>query len=119
RLLADPEEAFVTGPLSYSTAPLAAQIAASRTLVSPYLLAAVPCARLPVVELGAAQPPELLVEWLFPPLTDSTGPFRAVPDLYQLSRLPLLARHNGQHDLWAYEVGVDPRDAILNARVDV
>jgi hypothetical protein len=110
--------AFVTGPIAYSDVSLRARIGRSSTatLVSPFLLESMPCARLPAVELGVGQPPALLVDWSLPPfMTDPKGPFGAIPDLFQLRRLPLAdsPQRPRPREVSVYEAAVDSRDALL------
>jgi hypothetical protein len=109
---------FVTAPISYSRVRLSAGIerASAVTLVSPNLLESMPCARLPTVELGAGQPPTLLVDWKDAPfMTDAGGPFGAIPDLFQLRRLPLSDSKHPAAGVSVYELAVDRRDAVAPA----
>jgi hypothetical protein len=91
-----------------------------KTLSSPYLFEALPCATLPRLELGVAEPPNLLLDRGPPPLTNVTSPFVGVGDMFTVWKAPLESRNGrGSYYLWgtvtAYWVATDPRDAIAPA----
>jgi hypothetical protein len=109
---------FVSGPVLYTQVRLSTPVAhaSTVTLVSPFVLPMVPCARLPVVSSGVGEPPNLLVDWNYPPaMTQADGPFAAVPDLYQVRRLPLTDSEDPPDNVSLYEVAVDRRDAVAPA----
>ena len=87
-----------------------------KTLSSPYLFEALPCATLPRLELGVAEPPNLLLDGGPPPLTIDTSPFLGVTDMFTVWKAPVESESNGSSYPWervtAYWVVRDPRDAI-------
>ena len=108
----------VSQPFSYETRELGAMVGVSRlkTLSSPYLFEALPCATLPRLELGVAEPPNLLLDGGPPPLTIDTSPFLGVTDMFTVWKAPVESESNGSSYPWervtAYWVVRDPRDAI-------
>jgi hypothetical protein len=112
----------VSQPFSYEARGLSALIngAGIKTLSSPYLFEALPCARLPRLELGVAEPPNLLIDGGPPPLTIVTSPFIGITDMYTVWKTPVVSRSGrGTSYPWdtvsAYWVVADPRDAIAPA----
>ena len=60
-----------------------------KTLSSPYLFEALPCATLPRLEFGVAEPPKLLIDGGPPPLTIATSPFRGIPNMFTVWKAPV------------------------------
>ena len=111
--------AMVTSPISYRPTSLRSliEVPGRLTLASPYVYAALPCAQLPLVTLGAAEPPALLIDWVHPPAITFLGsPFGGVSDLYDVRRLPLADSRADGNAAVVRTVDVDPRDAVAPAR---
>jgi hypothetical protein len=114
--------ARVSAPVSYAPAGVD-DLLVSRdltTLSSPYLFEARPCATLPRLELGVAEPPDLLLDRGPPPLTNVTSPFIGLTDIYTVWKAPLESEAgSGSFYVWgtvtAYWVTKDPRDAVAPA----
>ena len=87
----------VSQPFSYETRELGAMVGLSRlkTLSSPYLFEALPCTTLPRLELGVAEPPNLLLDGGPPPLTIDTSPFRGVTDMFTVWKAPVESESHG------------------------
>jgi hypothetical protein len=109
-------------PYSYKTRALSGTVGRDqlKTLSSPYLFEALPCATLPQLELGVAEPPDLLIDGGPPPLTIATSPFRGITDLFTVWKAPVESQSDGGSPYpWegvsAYWVIRDPRDAIAPA----
>ena len=114
--------AKVSEPFSYETAGLRELLERRdvTTLSSPYLFEALPCATLPRLELGVAQPPNLLLDRGPPPLTNVSSPFIGLTDMYTVWKAPLESQvSRGSYYVWGtvttYWVVPDPRDAIARA----
>jgi hypothetical protein len=123
-LLTSPRQAKprISGPIAYSLTPFRKLVdeRRTRTLVSPFVREAIPCARQPVVKLGAGEAPALIVEGgsADPALavaTSPTGPFGAIPNVFEVRRL-LLVPEGAQH-LAVYQVQLRPGDGLLPAAV--
>jgi hypothetical protein len=81
--------------------------------VSPYLFEAFPCAKLPALKFGAAEAPSLLVDWVAgPTLTHTTGPFVGLPNIFDLVRVPVIARDVAREEVQVYFVHTDPQDVL-------
>ena len=111
----------VSQPFSYETRELSAMVGLSRlkTLSSPYLFEALPCATLPRLELGVAEPPNLLIDGGPPPLTIDNEPLpRDHRHVHRLEGARWIGSDGSPYP-WekvnAYWVVRDPRDAIAPA----
>jgi hypothetical protein len=109
-------------PFSYESRELSDLVerAELKTLSSPYLFEALPCATLPRLELGVAEPPKLLLDGGPPPLTIATSPFLGITDMFTIWKAPVEPRSGRDlpypwEKVTAYWVGRDPRDAIAPA----
>ena len=108
----------VSQPFSYETRELGAMVDVSRlkTLSSPYLFEALPCATLPRLELGVAEPPNLLLDGGPPPLTIDDEPLprghRHVHRLEGAGGVGVGWVFVSVGEGTAYWVVRDPRDAI-------
>jgi hypothetical protein len=89
-----------------------------RPLASPYLYEALPCAGLPRLAYGVAEPPNLLIDRGEPSLTGSASPFRGVTDAFDVWRAPLETWESGRGSVYVWgTVSVywalpDRRDAL-------
>jgi hypothetical protein len=111
-------DARATRPVSFARVRLGGFLRqpSVRSLVSPYLFAALPCAKLPPLAFGAAGVPSILVDWIAPPsATHVTGPFVGLSDLFEIVRLPVHAPDRTREQVQVYWVRLDPRDAIAPA----
>ena len=109
-------------PYSYESRPLSGLVGRARlkTLSSPYLFEALPCATLPRLALGVAEPPNLVLDGGPPPLTITTSPFRGITDMFTVWKAPVESWSDGGsaypwEKVTAYWVARDPRDAIAPA----
>jgi hypothetical protein len=109
-------------PYSYETRALSGIVGRDRlkTLSSPYLFEALPCATLPQLKLGIAEPPDLLIDGGPPPLTIATSPFRGITDLFTVWKAPVESPSGSSsaypwEKVTAYWIARDPRDAIAPA----
>jgi hypothetical protein len=107
-------------PFSYHARDVRALLEHVKTLSSPYLFEALPCATLPRLTLGVAEPPNLLIDRGPPPLTNITSPFIGLTDMFTVWKAPLESQSvQGSYYVWrtvaAYWVATDPRDAIAPA----
>jgi hypothetical protein len=111
----------VSQPFSYETRELSELIGLSgvRTLSSPYVFEALPCATLPRLELGVAEPPNVLLDRGPPPLTYVSSPFAGITDMFTVWKAPMESQVDGAYYLWGtvavYWVVTDPRDALAPA----
>jgi hypothetical protein len=117
RSSASPGEA--SQPYSYETRALSGTVGRDRlkTLSSPYIFEALPCATLPRLQFGVAEPPNLLLDGGPPPLTIPASPFRGTTDMFTVWKAPVESQSDGGSPYpWemvsAYWVVPDPRDAI-------
>jgi arabinosyltransferase B/arabinosyltransferase C len=97
----------VTDPVTFTTVPLSAVMARRgvRTLVTPYLFEAVPCATLPGLRYGVANPPRLMIEGdLYGPLSVGTSPFVGISDVFEVLRVPLENWDRRRGDVFVYWV---------------
>src|SRR5205823_3096913 len=109
-----PSRVLLTGFVSYSRVKLQTlSERASRTLVSPFLLEAFPCAPLPTVRYGIGQTASLLVDWAFSPVADPTSPFGALPDLFMVRYLTLTDSKLAPFQLRIFQVELRGGDALL------
>jgi Mycobacterial cell wall arabinan synthesis protein/Arabinosyltransferase concanavalin like domain len=96
----------LTAPVTYENARLAdvLEAEASPTLVLPNLATYFPCAELPAVSGGVAEPPRTLVGFTQTiwPVTGGTSPFDALPRLYPLTRFPLTDSPDPPGDVAVY-----------------
>jgi hypothetical protein len=107
----------VTPPTGSISQPLARLIQADkRTLVSPFLFEAMPCATLPSLVYGVADSPDLLVDWVrVPSLTNPSSPWAGLSELLELDRIPVSSEVD-RGPIFVYKVRTDPRDAVAPAR---
>jgi hypothetical protein len=103
----------VTSPISYRGVSLHALMKrrGQVALAAPFLLDTVPCSALPRVAHGVGQPPTMLVDG-YTPVADPTGPWGAIPDLFQLRRLSLADSTNPPFPVRIFQVRV-PRGNVL------
>jgi hypothetical protein len=110
--------AVATSPVTYSRIPLEAwmQRPSLAALISPFGLEYMPCAHMPVIAWGVAQWPSLVVDWGGDAAaSDATSPFKGVPDLFSVTRIPLGARPHLPRFISAYSVSVNREDAVASA----
>jgi hypothetical protein len=108
----------VTRPVPYSRVSLSSLLGrrGTRSLVSPYLFEATPCARPMVLAHGTARPPRYLVDSVpIPSLTNFTSPILWVSSVLTLERLPL-ETSGIRGPIFVYRVSSDRRDGIAPAR---
>ena len=72
------------------------------------------------LELGVAEPPQLMIDGGPPPLTIKTSPFRGITDMFTVWKAPVESPSDGGlpypwEQATAYWVVRDPRDAIAPA----
>jgi Mycobacterial cell wall arabinan synthesis protein len=111
--------AVATSPVWYSTIRLDTWMTRPRAVarVSPFLLEYMPCARIPVLKFGVLQRPRILVDSAGPPsATFSSGPGAGIPDVFEVTRLPVLGPPDLRSTIAVYDVSVDQRDAIAPAK---
>jgi hypothetical protein len=110
----------VTPPTGALSQPLERLVDRSaRTLVSPFLFEAMPCATLPALSYGVAETPQMLVDWVpVPSLTNPTSPWAGLPEVFELVRIPVTSPVD-RGPIFVYTVRVDPRDAVAPARRSV
>ena len=85
---------------------------ATVALVDPFVFEATPCARLPAIAHGVAQPPNLIVEWpRGPNFANYSSPFRGVVDALDTVSVPMEGLAGGG-GLVVHWVVTDPRDAV-------
>jgi cell wall arabinan synthesis protein len=112
----------VSQPYSYEIRPLSGMVGRDQltTLSSPYLFEALPCATLPKLERGVAEPPNLLIDGGPPPLTIAASPFLGVTDMFTVWKAPVESP-SGRRSIYpwekvvAYWVTSDPRDEVVPA----
>ena len=109
--------ARITSPTTSVDMPLSRLLERkeTRSLVSPFLFEAMPCASLPSLAYGVAAPPEVLVEYdPGPPLTAPTSPFVGLSEVFDVDRFPVRSPVD-RGALFVYRVRPDPRDAVAPA----
>jgi hypothetical protein len=109
--------ARITSPTTSVEMPLSRVLArtGTRSLVSPFLFEAMPCAKLPSLAYGVATPPKVMVEYdPGPPLTAPTSPFVGLSEVFDVDRLPVSSPVD-RGALFVYRVRPDPRDAVAPA----
>jgi hypothetical protein len=104
----------VTRPVSFHRERLSRLLSNGKNvpLVDPFLFEATPCAPLPILAHGVAEPPNLIVEWPWGPnFANFSSPFRGVVDVYNTVSVPIegAGRGSGYVVHWAV---TDPRDAV-------
>jgi hypothetical protein len=110
----NPDVSTPTGALSQPLAQLVGR--KDRTLVSPFLFEAMPCATLPSLAYGVAERPHLLVDWVpVPSLTNPTSPWAGLSEVFDLERMQVKSPVD-RGPIFVYTVRVDPRDAVAQAR---
>lgn len=112
------QAARIWPPVAYRTRGVADFVTSARIreLVSPFLYEAVPCAATPALALGVAEAPNLLIDWSFDswtPLGNYTSPFVGVPDMLDVSRLPIERWKDGRSDIQIHWIEPDERDALV------
>jgi hypothetical protein len=107
----------VSSPTGSRTQPLERLVGQNvRTLVSPFLFEAMPCAKLPSLAYGIAERPHVLVDWVpVPSLTNPTSPWVGLSQVFELERMPVKSPVD-RGPIFVYTVRVDPRDAVAPAR---
>jgi hypothetical protein len=113
--------ARITSPTTSVHLPLSRLLGRTngRSLVSPFLFQAMPCAALPALAEGLAEPPDFLVDFdPAPPLTAPTSPFVGLLEIFDLERLPVRS-HVDRGSLFVYRVRTDSRDAVALAKKTV
>jgi hypothetical protein len=109
----------LTAPVRYEDEPLAGRLRRSAPVLAlPNLLTYVACVRQPALR-GAAEIPRLLVgqQGTIWPVGSGSSPFDALPDVYNLVRLPLSDSRHPPADVVVY--AVDERvDGAAVARAD-
>jgi hypothetical protein len=107
----------VTPPVPYSWISLASVVGNSGTpsVVSPVLFAAMPCAALPVLSHGVAQPPAVLVDGNYGiTVLNYSSPFVGLRTMLDVTRLPARSPAH-QQPMDVYRVIVPPGDSIASA----
>jgi hypothetical protein len=108
----------VSAPQQFVWTPLDALASAPgvSTLAAPTVLPALPCARLPKLEYGVAEAPDVIINFDFcTRVRKFSCTFTGVPNIFDLERLPQRSLVGGGW-LPVYRVRVDPRDAIAPAQ---
>jgi hypothetical protein len=83
-------------------------------LVDPFVFEATPCASLPLLAHGRAQPPNLIVEWPWGPnFANYSSPFRGVVDVYNTVSVPMEGA-GGDGGFVVHWAVTDPRDAVAD-----
>jgi hypothetical protein len=107
---------FLTRPVSFRRETLSRLLSDSNNvpLVDPFVFEATPCASLPVLARGIAQPPNLIVEWPWGPnFANYSSPFRGVVDVYNTVSVPMDGAGEGGGFV-VHWVVTDPRDALAD-----
>lgn len=109
--------AFVSAPVTYAQYPLSSLLSRPRSasLVSPFLFEAMPCARLPTLRYGVAQPPSLLVDFSPYTILGPTSLFHGIEQVLDVVRIPLEASSRRKY-IYVYWVRPHPRDAVAPVR---
>jgi hypothetical protein len=83
----EPTRALLTRPVAFESRRLDDLLAnGTHAVVDPFLFEATPCAPLPQLVYGVADPPTLLLEWHWgPDFASLTSPFRGVVDAFTRS----------------------------------
>jgi hypothetical protein len=104
----------LTGPVPFTRTSVADLLSAgtARSLVSPYLFEAMPCARLTRLAYGVAEVPEVLIDWVpIPSLTNFSSPVIGISNILELDRIPVRSSVD-RGPVYVYDVRVDSRDAV-------
>ncbi len=106
---------IVSPPVSYAEASVGSLLRSGRAHpgLDPMVFEAAPCASLPRLAYGLAEPPRLLVEWLWGPnFGNRTSPFLGLDNVFATFGVPVTRSDDTDDELMAFWVLPDPREAL-------
>jgi hypothetical protein len=113
-----PSRVTTSAPVTFRRAQLSALLTDKRVqpAVDPFYFEAMPCARLPTLAYGLADPPQLFVEWIWGPnLFARSSPFGGAADTFLTFSVPVERQGRSEDAIVVHWAVSDPRESVAPA----